>query len=122
MRTYDHTKHRGRLFEQGSMTVPDQSYTVRDLLRRFRNGTMPPVSHPGEFDDGDLEDPLPDFSAMDLTEIAEYQQKLNNRIIQLKQEYERSKQNYSGSDRHPASNPAVPQEGQPAGDPVGKGD
>lgn len=57
-----------------SVTVPDQSYTIRDLLERFASGTMPPVGQDGYYDDPtDVEnwitDPTlkPDFDLADYT-------------------------------------------------------
>lgn len=57
-----------------SETVPDQSYTVRDLLERFASGTMPSVGKDGFFyDESDVvnwvTDPTlrPDFDLADYT-------------------------------------------------------
>lgn len=57
-----------------SETVPDQSYTIRDLLERFASGTMPPVGQDGYYDDETevenwITDPTlkPDFDLADYT-------------------------------------------------------
>lgn len=59
-----------------SETVPDQSYSIRELLARFTQGTMPPVGMPVAYDSDtasfndatvDLEDVY--SSPIDITEV-----------------------------------------------------
>ena len=57
-----------------SETVPDQSYTIRDLLERFASGIMPSVGQDGYYDDETevenwITDPTlkPDFDLADYT-------------------------------------------------------
>lgn len=57
-----------------SMTVPDQSYTVRELLQKFTSGGMPDVAKVPQYEeDPDFDDidptRLPDFDLADLTEL-----------------------------------------------------
>lgn len=36
-----------------SVTVPDESLTVREILTRFTTGTVPPIARQGAYDDDD---------------------------------------------------------------------
>jgi len=94
---YDYRAHPGHVFEEESMAIPDQTYSVKDLVVRFQNGTMPPVLKPGGFFEQPIdEEPLPDFSALDLTEIEEYGERINSKLNKLKERYNESIQNCSG--------------------------
>lgn len=59
---------------QPSLTVPDQSYTIKELLMRFTSGGMPDIAKTGTYeDDPSFEDIDPtrlgDFDLADLTEL-----------------------------------------------------
>lgn len=69
----------GEVFTQPSMTVPDQSLTVRELMDRFARG-LPLGGARVPIYEGE-DDNTPDFSRMDLSEIEDYQ-------IQIRQELE----------------------------------
>jgi len=64
-----------------SLTVPDQSYTIKELLMRFTSGGMPAIAKTGTYEeDPTFEDLDPtrlgDFDLADLTELQiEFEQK-----------------------------------------------
>jgi hypothetical protein len=66
-------------FKKPSMTVPDQSLSIKEILSRFTSGRpLPSLGTPEYF--GDMM--VPDLKKMDLTEIAEYQEDLKGYIKQ----------------------------------------
>lgn len=73
---------RGRNTTLPSVAIPDQSYSIKELLTRFKGGTMPPVAKRAAFDDNPNIDEIswPDFNRMDLTEIDDFDRKLKTRI------------------------------------------
>ncbi|MEM3318498.1 MAG: hypothetical protein QXT80_03010 [Thermoplasmatales archaeon] len=74
----------GEINDEVSLTVPDMSYTVRELLEKFTSGVMPAVErNPLYEDDPDFDniDPsrLGDFDLVDLLEMQEeYQTRIEN--------------------------------------------
>lgn len=76
--TYDHTEHIGQSFELPSMTVPDMSYSIRELLARFTAGTMPPVGRQVYYEDNpDINNPDPlDAPNFDLVDAYELRDKM----------------------------------------------
>lgn len=77
---------RGRVTTLPSVAIPDQSYTVKELLTRFTSGTMPPVMKRPSYDENPNinEISFPDFSRMDMTEIDDYERKLQTKINNAK--------------------------------------
>lgn len=65
-----------------SLTVPDQTMSIKELLRRHQNGMMPQGYEPVY----DPDDELPDFRKMDLTEVDELRSKQVELINQFKKE------------------------------------
>lgn len=66
-----------------SMTVPDDSYSIRELLEKYSRGMMPPVGKQGQFDPGaDLDsDDLEKLPHQDLFEIQERREALGADMI-----------------------------------------
>lgn len=69
---YDSEKDTTRTkFTLPSETVPDQSYTIRELLLKFTSGVMPPVSKNVHYEDEDFDQYSPtndlDFDLADAT-------------------------------------------------------
>lgn len=68
-----------------SRTVPDMSYTIKEILKRFASG-LPlegmkvPVYQEEEIDN------LPDMAKMDIAEKEEYIRQTNERVQELKKE------------------------------------
>lgn len=64
--------------ESKSMTVPEQSYTIRELLERFTTGGVPPIYQEGSYSsiesDEELLDSIgildrPDFDRLDVQDV-----------------------------------------------------
>ena len=62
-----------------SMTIPDQTLGMREILSRFSRG-LSIDTKPTYFDEGNE---TPDFSRMDLAEIEDYKLQLNETIHRL---------------------------------------
>jgi hypothetical protein len=93
-----------------SMTVPDQSLTVSQLLDRYTRGLAPPIAHDPLYDDRedlDFDDvnpaERPDFDLSDLTEHRLRMESLSNQV----QDEIRSKSKKKKEEEQPPP-PAVP--------------
>lgn len=62
-----------KIFTQPSMTVPDQTMSIRTILERYARG-LPIGGRTDEY--YEEEDTMPDYRTLDLTEIAEIQQQV----------------------------------------------
>lgn len=83
-----HPKSPGRLFTKASRLVPDQSYTVRELMERAVVNALPSVQRQGFYDDEQDITRLfaksgIDLSTLDLVELQMYREELNDYINQL---------------------------------------
>lgn len=47
---FNTTPDKGEVNSGRVITVPDMSYTIRELLERFTQGTMPPIGLTGDYD------------------------------------------------------------------------
>lgn len=81
---------KGRTFTQKSLTVPDQSLTIRQILVRHTSG-RPITMREGKFDVAtedvksfDDLDIMPDLSGMDLAERQAMLEKVDNEILDIK--------------------------------------
>ena len=82
---YTHRQSRGMLTTEVSQAVPDQSYSIKELVRRYKVGTAPPVQRQGYYDDDpSFEHIMPDLQAMDIAEIHELATTNYNTINNLK--------------------------------------
>ena len=48
---YDHSAMTEKTSEEPSLTTPDMSYSIRNLLEKFTSGITPPVMREGKFDE-----------------------------------------------------------------------
>lgn len=62
-----------------SKTVPDQSMSMDEILRRFKEGRSL-TEHPGFYAGYELEEELPDLRKMDLAEIQQLKEK-NDQVL-----------------------------------------
>jgi len=70
-----------KIFTQPSMTVPDQTMSIRTILERYSRGL--PIG--GRLDEYyDEEDDLPDFRTLDLAERQELAENYENEINEIK--------------------------------------
>ena len=87
---YKTRKRNYQVFKEPSMTVPDQSYTVRELFERAVVNSAPPNVERQAFYDSEQDiDKLfsrsgIDLSTLDLVEIEEYREQLNGYIDETK--------------------------------------
>lgn len=58
---YDFTSQLGEINQEESVTVPGQAFTVKEVLLRFNNGTLPNIVQPVYHDD------IEDFDNIDPT-------------------------------------------------------
>lgn len=83
---YKTRKRNYQVFKESSLTVPDQSYTVRELFERAVVNSAPPNVERQAFYDTEQDiDKLfsrsgIDLSTLDLVEIEEYREQLNGYI------------------------------------------
>ena len=69
-----------------SLTVPDQSYSVREILEKFASGTLPNIINEGTF----TED-LPDLRNLDISEVHEMTQQNKKEIEEKEKIYKKQK-------------------------------
>lgn len=67
---YNSVEDKGEVNKGKSMTVPDQSLSINDILRRYAKGLSFNGIKVGEYDEENPD--LPDFRKMDLSEIDEF--------------------------------------------------
>ena len=92
------------------LTIPDESYTVRELLSRAVSNTMPELANPGGFYDDDFDDFEDDlmFSKVeDLADLKRINDILSSKIADLEhQSYEqKQKENLAPAKDSPISPP-----------------
>lgn len=82
---------RGWISEDPSLTIPDDSYTIRDILNQFTSGIQTPMARYDQFDGSD-----PDFDDQDLLttfgDLSDYDAaRLDQleRVVQAKKEQKR---------------------------------
>lgn len=77
--------YQGKKFTEVSQAVPDQSYSVKDLLRRFTTGTAPAVAKQPFYEENpDIDNPLPVLNELDLAELQELTYNARNNVQSLK--------------------------------------
>ena len=86
---YKGRKRVHRVFTEPSLTVPDQSYTLRELYERSVVNSMPAVVRAAYYDEEQNVDRLfaksgIDINTLDLVEIQEYKDQLDERIRNMK--------------------------------------
>ena len=88
---YNHKENPGEINTLESVTVPNQAFTVKEVLLRFNNGTLPNIVQPVYYDDTDDYDNIdptqnPAFDLVDaeniLNEIKNNQQEREKIKIQ----------------------------------------
>lgn len=86
---HTYVARKGEVNNLPSLTVPDQAMPLKKLLSDYTRGVMPPNMKQPEYHD----DYVPDFQAMDISELAEYALELKerHRSLQDEQEKERSR-------------------------------
>lgn len=85
--TYDHAKVKGEVFTKPSLTIPDQTMSLREILDRYSRG-LPVDGMAGEPIYHGEEDEMPDFRRMDLAEIQEYRENIQQFVNDTKDKYQ----------------------------------
>lgn len=82
---YDYKAHPGEVNNEPSVTIPEQTMSLKEILARHARGLpttgREPIYH------GD-EDYLPDFKKMDLAEIQEYKEQLREHTEKVQAQYD----------------------------------
>lgn len=81
---YDPKKDR-RTIEGKSMTVPDQSMSMEEILRRYNSG-LSLTQHGNSFEGYEMTDILPDLRKMDLSEIQQLKESNDEKLRALREE------------------------------------
>lgn len=71
-----------------SETVPDQSLTVREIMEKFANGTLPDITRELEF----TED-LPDLRGLDISQVHNMRDNNRNDITAMQESVKKAKAN-----------------------------
>lgn len=64
-----------------SETVPDQSYTVREILTKFAQGNLPDIYSEPEFNEG-----MPDLRGLDYVQLMEMREENKQRVSALEKQ------------------------------------
>lgn len=114
---YDYTTIKYKLSKKPSATVPDQNYTMRQILDKFTRGQ--PINDMGTYNDYDYDNPdpkqfqdhldeyLPHPKTLDLVERAELKENIQKE--QKKQKSHKNTQNDTKKKEYDNSTPEKPQ-------------
>lgn len=86
---YDYTKEQYSKNMEASLTVPDQSLTIPEIMKRYASGRGVNVKIYDEYDGGDDHITGTDIRTLDLVEISEILKRTNNNLQILKNETDR---------------------------------
>ena len=73
-----------------SLTQPDLSLTVRQIISRARQGLIDPIQKPNIFYSGTM----PDLKGLDLVELQELQQRADSMEIELQKKVDDARRSY----------------------------
>lgn len=109
--TFNHEDSDKHLHSNEILTIPDESYTIRELLQRAVSNTMPELANYGAgFDDDidDFEDSLTFSKVEDLADLKRLNDVLSSKIADLEHKsYEqKQKENLAPKEKSPVSPPA----------------
>ena len=93
--TYNYQPYEGIINNQPSMTVPDQTLTLRQILDRYARGL--PLGGTNEspiFDEEETNEGI-DIRTLDLSEVHELTQQRVNELNALKSEYDKKRRTSS---------------------------
>lgn len=93
---YNYKDNQGEINNEPSETVPNQSFTVGEVLLRFSNGTLPNIVQPVYYDDND------DFDNVDITQDPAFDlvdaENYKNYLATKKESEQKTKTNLSQSE------------------------
>lgn len=88
LRKHTYVPRKGEVFNEPSMTVPDQAMPLKKILSDYTRGVMPSSIRNPEYHG---EEYVPDLKAMDLSELADYMSDVKNEMVELENEQKRRK-------------------------------
>ncbi len=100
----------GERFSEPSLTVPDESLSVHDILLNFSRGTLPPVSKQSMYYDEDFVDHPLDGQVSDLTDREIAQMHTQNLLDDLKSQQPEETQKDPKKEPKPAEPDIIPTE------------
>lgn len=77
-----------------SITIPDESYTIKDLVQKFSQGIDPSISKLAEYSEDSDDHDQPDMRKLataDLSDVDNYKRELASRRLALLQDMEKQK-------------------------------
>lgn len=82
--TYDSNKYPGEINDEPSLTVPDMSHTLKDLIEKYTR-QLDDYMLPGQYDDEDIEfnDPINSGKNFDLVDVETAKQELEEQMSWL---------------------------------------
>lgn len=99
---YNHKEHLGEINTTESETIPGQAYTVKEVLLRFNNGTLPNIVQPVYHDDtDDFDDIDPTLDpAFDIVDAENILKQINNNKKERDKESLETKEVEEPKDEH----------------------
>lgn len=88
LRKHTYEPRKGEVFNEPSMTVPDQAMPLKKILSDYTRGVMPSSIRNPEYHG---EEYVPDLKTMDLSELADYMSDVKSEMIELEKEQKRRK-------------------------------
>lgn len=87
-------KLKGWTTNSPSLTVPDQSLTIRQIIERYQRGEEMNIAHPCHYDDDETfeTDPTAMGQNFDLADFTAMQKEINERSLQRERDAARKKQ------------------------------
>ncbi|AXH73894.1 MAG: hypothetical protein [Microviridae sp.] len=86
-----------------SQTVPDQSYSVREILEKFASGTLPDLTREQTFSED-----MPDLRGMDISELHQLKADARSDVATLKEREKTLKQKQKEQINTPPTPPQPP--------------
>lgn len=86
-----------------SMTVPDQSMTIRDIIDKFAHGVVPDLSRDLEYSED-----MPDLRGMDISELHEMRKQVKQDIKDIEEEIKSRKSKSKEEETPPPSSETPP--------------
>lgn len=89
---YNYERPKGQVFTQPSLTVPDQSMSIREILHRFARGLSPSSSRTPMFEGNDqteFDEYMPDLRGLDLSEREEVLAAAKAEVDEIKSRYQK---------------------------------
>lgn len=87
----NYKRHKGQTFTQPSLTVPDQTMSLKEILSRHARGL--PISGKTSPVYDETEEYLPDPTKMDLADRQQYAKQLKEELAELNDKRRRTKDN-----------------------------